>query len=357
MRDSKEFVVMVGPSLASRGGIASLCGEYERAGIFERQRVVYLASYVSGGVVTRAYAAARCALQLLVLLLRGRVALLHVHVASGTSLWRKTIYCAMAAVARVPYVLHLHSGKLPDYIWQRCGPLRRKMFGTLLRRSAVIVVLSRERVDWVRRRHAGAVPIEVLPNFVRAPAQRRVPPAHCQLVFMGRLEEAKGVSMLIRAFGALVARFPQTTLVLAGEGDASPYHAQAAALGVADAVRFVGWVEGEAKAALLCDASVFVLPSRFEGLPMAVLEAMSLGVPCVATAVGGLPDLIRDRVNGRLVAMDDAEGLAAALIELVGDEALREAMGRAGRATVESHFSAAAVEEHLARIYATVRQA
>lgn len=349
----RKRIVMIGPSLRSRGGIASVCAEYQRAGLLDRLNVDYLSSYESASALTRMAVAARAALVLGWKLLRRRVALVHVHMASGTSIWRKLAYCSLARLAGVPYVIHLHSGKFSEYFEQACGPRRRRLIASAFAGAARLLVLAEERLQWLRRQGLDAVPVEILPNMVALP-RGRGPQQGSDLLFLGRLEEAKGVSTLLRAFARVHGQFPGVALLLGGEGDRSRYEAEVASLGLGRAVRFLGWIDGDAKLQVFEQAAVFVLPSRYEGLPMGVLEAMSWRLPCVATSVGGVPDIITDGVNGRLVDVDDVAGLAATLDTLLATPTLRRELGDAARRTVEERYSAAAIESQLARIYQEV---
>lgn len=355
MRSRPSWVYMVGPDLQAKGGIASVCAAYREAGLFERLRLRYLPSYVSGSAGAKLAVALRSALHLLAALLRGRVALLHVHMASGSSVWRKLGFCGLARAFGVPYVLHLHSGLLAGYFDEGCGPLRQSLIRRGLGAACAVLVLARQRQEWMHLRGLDRVPPQLLPNLAPCPpcVESTQRTEGEQLLFLGRLEEAKGLSTLILAFALLHRKRPQARLLLGGEGDAARYAAQAAALGLPEgAVRFLGWVDAKAKPALWRQAALFVLPSRFEGQPMGLLEAMGQGLASVATAVGGVPDVMQDGVQGRLVPVDDVAALAAALEALLADPAARQRMGAAARQTVQQRFSAEAVERQLHALYA-----
>jgi glycosyltransferase involved in cell wall biosynthesis len=123
-------------------------------------------------------------------------------------------------------------------------------------------------------------------------------------------------------------------LLCAGEGDRRAVQRHAAHLGIADAVRFTGWVGPSGKRALLESAAVFVLPSYEEAMPLALLEAMAAGVPVVATPVGGAPEVVVDGVSGFLAAPGDATTLQRVLRKLLMDRSLAARIGVAGRASV-----------------------
>lgn len=348
---SERCVVMVGPALGSRGGIASVCAEYERSGLMRRLGVRYLASFISAGQLAKLRVALLAVLRFVGLLLARRVDLLHVHMATGASTWRKLVFCLLAHAFRVPYVVHLHSGKFPEFFEQRCGPVARGLIRLALERSAWIFVLSNERLQWLSAQGLRRARTSVLPNMVEIPASSAYTEEAMGLLFLGRLEEAKGLSTLLAAFAVIHARCPGVRLLLGGEGDRSRYDAQARQLGIAEAVQFLGWVDTDMKRRLMEQSAAFVLPSLYEGLPMGVLEAMSHGVPCIATPVGGVPDIIQDGVNGLLVPVGDSARLAAAMLRLMESPALRGQLSRAGRATVSRSYCLPAVEAQLRQVY------
>lgn len=137
----------------------------------------------------------------------------------------------------------------------------------------------------------------------------------------------------------MLRRFPETRILFGGDGEVEKNKRLAEDLGIAGNCEFHGWVTGEEREALFARAAVYCLPSKNEGLPMSVLEAMARGIPTVATAVGGIPQAIEDGVNGFLINVDDIEALSERLIALLEDVALRETVGVASRNTVLRSFS------------------
>lgn len=154
---------------------------------------------------------------------------------------------------------------------------------------------------------------------------------------VARLHPKKGFDYLLRAAPAVFERAPRAVLVIAGDGPSrEPLEALARDLGVSDRVILLG--DRANVAALLAGFDVFVLPSLYEGIPNAVLEAMAAALPVVGTASGGTIEVIADGVTGRLVPPADAPALARALIELLENPDRARAMGRAGRARIVSDF-------------------
>jgi glycosyltransferase involved in cell wall biosynthesis len=169
------------------------------------------------------------------------------------------------------------------------------------------------------------------------------------IVSAGRLDPIKGHGTLIEALALVVNGRPGVHLVLAGDGElAAAYKTLAEDLGVHDHISFLGWRSDVGE--LLEAADLFVLPSINEGMGRAVIEAMHAGLAVVATHVGGVPMIVEEGVTGHLVPPEDPASLAAAIGRLLSHEALRTAMGEAGRLKA-STFSDEAMVQHLEAVY------
>ena len=125
--------------------------------------------------------------------------------------------------------------------------------------------------------------------------------------------------------------------------------------GLVDVAAVVGPVQPDEVSRELLAADVFCLPSYREGLPMAILEAMAVGLPVVATAVGGIPDVVRDNESGLLLDAGDVAGLAVALAALARDPELRRRLGETGRGLVEELAGASVVTARWRALYASVQ--
>ena len=158
---------------------------------------------------------------------------------------------------------------------------------------------------------------------------------------------------LIEAASAILARHPDTFFLLAGEGPLlDQCVALAAERGVSHAVRFLG--QRDDVPDLLGAADLFVLSSRFEGLPLAIIEAMDAGLPVVSTMVGGTDEVVIDGVTGRLVPPGDVAALATAVAATVGDRQAAAAMGAAGQARFQAFFTAKRMAEETASLYGSL---
>lgn len=325
-------MLVVGPGERSAGGVRSVMNALARSQLSERFELSEIETHQDGPAPLKAWTAARGIGRVAVALARRRPDLLYLHTASGASFWRKAIVAGMARAAGRPYVMHVHGGGFLEF-HRRANRVQRAIIRAVLRRAAAVVTLSAVWAEGI-----GAIagrPTVTIPNPVTLPARHADPGRRpARVVTLARIGPAKGSYVLVRAFADVASRHQDAVLVMAGDGDPSEVLRLAADCGIADRVLLPGWVGPDARDALLADATVFTLPSRTEGLPMGMLEAMSYGLPVVMTPVGGVPDVIDDGVNGRLVPVDDRQALAVAIDELLADPERSRRMGQAARTTV-----------------------
>lgn len=182
------------------------------------------------------------------------------------------------------------------------------------------------------------------------PGGQPMPPV---LVAAGHLREDKGFDVLIEAFRAVHARFPGARLLLAGDGP-DRVALEEAARPLGDAVQFLGWAMPETTASLLDRSAVVAVPSRVEAFGLVALEAALRARPVVASAVGGLPEVVDAPATGLLVGPDDPEALAGAICELLGDPARAARMGTAAQARARTLFTPDRFLEAHERVYERV---
>jgi glycosyltransferase involved in cell wall biosynthesis len=167
---------------------------------------------------------------------------------------------------------------------------------------------------------------------------------------VARLEPEKGHRHLIAAMPAILDESPDAWLAIVGEGtEADALRAQAASLGIAGRVVFTG--RRDDVTAITADLTIALLPSLREAQGISILEAMALRRPVVAAAVGGIPEVITDGLDGLLVPPAESAALAAAVVRLIRDRGLRERIGEAGYRTVADRFSIDAQVRRVEEVY------
>ena len=347
-------VLMLGTALNTQGGVAAVINVWVASGLFERESVVYLATHCDGTAIKKLAVALLALLKFVVLLLTRRPRLVHVHLASRASFWRKSFFLLLARLAGVPYVVHLHGAEFHLFYAGLRVPGGRQFIVDVFDRAAAVIVLSAWWQQWVRsiseQRH-----VHVLYNAVVLPSA--IEPCSsdcCTVLSLGRLGMRKGTFDLVEAFAGVVAAQPQAQLRLGGDGDLAAARSRAANLGIGPRVALLGWVSGEHKERELAHAAVYVLASYNEGLPMSLLEAMAAGLPVITTPVGGIPEAVTDGVEGFLVAPGDVAALQERLALLLADAELRQRMGAAARAKIATHFSSELIGSRLRQIYSAI---
>ena len=272
-----------------------------------------------------------------------------------------------ARMARIPKILGtFHVDSSYDLKLERNGIAHRSLeviSNRCLHRA--IAVSNATGEDWIRRTGISRSRVVTIPNgvdenaFIRrtSPAEARarflLPPDRMYVGGVGRLEPAKGFGTLIEAVSILAPEFPDLSLVLAGDGPLrQQLEEQARALGVTERVFFLGFQREVREVYEALD--IFCLPSLCEAMPYALLEAMAMCLPTVASAVGGVPEAIDDGTTGFVVPPRDPKALANVLSELLNNEHLRARMGQAGRRRVVDHFNQAESVRRTIDLYRTM---
>jgi glycosyltransferase involved in cell wall biosynthesis len=184
----------------------------------------------------------------------------------------------------------------------------------------------------------------------RKKAELGIPDDSLVVGYASRIEPEKNLELLVRAFAAASEVQPRAFLLIAGYGGEQPRLERLVEdLGVGSRVAFLG-VRLDVPE-LLKVFDLHVLPSKREGLPMILLESMAAGCPTVATAVGGVPSVIEDGVNGELVGSEDLGSLVEAVIRLLSREDLRSTYGRNARKTFEARYDARVMTRRYELLY------
>jgi polysaccharide biosynthesis protein VpsI len=251
-----------------------------------------------------------------------RCDLVHVHLAGETSLLRKLPIIILTKLLRRALIVHVHAHS-PESLFDR---VPRWAARYTLQAADRVIALSATWAATVRERIPSAE-VEVIANPVGLHTFRAEEPIQEIVLFVGKVEPRKGYRDLLLAAKIVRESIPDAQFWFAGHGDIEEGRHYAEQLGISAAVQFLGWLGEEELGRIYSEVRIFCLPSYNEGLPMAVLEAMSHGLPVVCTSVGGLPDLMEDGVGGILIAPGDVGALANSLVRLLMDKDLRKMLG------------------------------
>jgi glycosyltransferase involved in cell wall biosynthesis len=221
--------------------------------------------------------------------------------------------------------------------------------------GAVVIVLSSRMLRYLKANDFDLPSTRLIPNgvdiirFQPLPADVELEQRARTVVCVSKARYEKGLDVLLQAWHLAQKQHPDARLVIVGSGPVQKQLEQMAdALGITESVEFAGLqsdVPGQLHRGL-----IGILPSRWEGMPNALLEAMASGLACIATRVSGSEDLIEHGVNGLLVTSENYEEMGAALVTLLGDTALAQKYAAAARGTIEEGYTL----EHVLNMYTEI---
>lgn len=283
------------------------------------------------------------------------IRIVHIHSSKRGSLYRKLLVACLAKmIFRKKTINHIHTGNLKRF-YENSNAWGKKIIAYFLRLNDVTVTVSDslknycETVFHLQHVHKISNVVHYLPHepsTVRVIKDDRV-----NLLFLGLIDQNKGIfdllQVLVENKQTLSGRIK---LFVGGNGQVELLQERIETDQLDDLVEYKGWVTGYEKHLLLQYADVFVLPSYYEGVPMAILEAMSYGKPVIATTVGGIPELVQPDRNGWLIRPGDRAALLNALLFYVND---RDNIGRHGArsASIVEDYSPETIMPQLDAIY------
>ncbi len=257
-------------------------------------------------------------------------------VPSGATAWLiKKLY-------NIPYIVSLRGGDVPGFrpydfhIYHRLvSPFLR-----IIWKNAAAVVANSGGLRQLAQAFDARTEIPVIPNGIDLDAYKTAGRdwTFPRLLSAGRIVHQKGLDLALRALGSL--KELNWEWHIAGDGpQMSVLQSLAKELGLGDRVHFLGWQSREQLMKCYGQANIFLFPSRHEGMPNALLEAMASGLPVIASCIAGNEELVVDGETGYLVPSEDIEALRAALKKLLSERTSREQMGKASRQYVEENYS------------------
>jgi glycosyltransferase involved in cell wall biosynthesis len=287
----------------------------------------------------------------------GKADILHAHVSERGSVLRKFALCAPALMLGIPVIMHMHGAEFVQFYNKLPVAFRNIVRGFLRKCDSIVVLGSSWRDYVVNELKIDRSQVVILHNAVPTPsgivgAKAASGSPECRLAFVGEVGERKGIPELIDALGQQRFQTAAWSLRIAGNGAVRHFQIAAEKRNLTSPrVNFLGWTDEHLTQQLLADSDVLILPSHNEGLPMAILEALSHGLAVVTTPVGSILDVIEDRQNGLIVPPKDADKLSDAIFELINDAGLRRRLGRSAREKFERSFEIGAYCDRLLSLY------
>ncbi|MCF3940144.1 MULTISPECIES: glycosyltransferase family 4 protein [Gordonia] len=352
--DRGRSALWVSTATTTRGGVASFVRVMQTTPLWTGWHIRHIATHRDGSMATKIGAFLRAWAQLLSGFLWHRPDLVHIHMASYGSFYRKCSVVAFARLMRIPIVLHIHGSEFHSF-HARSPRLTRIAIRASLECADVVIALGE---TWRLRltEIAPKADVIVVANATHMHEPVSQPPAGSpvEVLFLGRIGNRKGTFELIDAWAGIGPEPHEAHLTIAGDGEVDRARELVDSSGAADTVSVRGWMNADETRAVLSRSQIFVLPSHNEGQPMAILEAMAHGLCVIATDTGGIADLLDGGDAGVLLPVGDLPALERALERAITDADDRAAVAGRGFRRASDEFDAVKVSGRLDEIYRKV---
>lgn len=337
-------ICMVVPDRLVKGGIASVVNGYREHDFGGKCEVSYIESYRNGSKWEKLAKALKGYLLFFREMILNKPDIVHIHSSFGPSFYRKMPFIYMACFRGVPVINHIHGAEFETF-YLKASDRKKRRIRKVYGKCTMLIALSEE---WKRNLESVVSPekITVIENYCKIPDLSGTEKKK-QILFLGEIGKRKGCYDIPEIYGRVLEKGERLPLIMAGDGELAEVKKLFEDRDLLESVSFPGWVRGADKDKCLKESGIFLFPSYYEGMPMAVLEAMAYGMAIVTTRVGGIPHLLENGVNGYLCEPGDIEGLSKRLLELSKDGDKRRKMGERARQKAIADYS---MESHIKKL-------
>lgn len=342
-------VLMIGPARSVNGGISAVVNNYYKAGLDKKVELRYIGTMEDGSKLHKLSVAVGAIFKFI--WNAHNYDIVHINMASDMSLYRKIPFIHLAKIFGKKLVIHQHGGNFQEFYYNECSEKKRKFIKKTLEKADIFLVVA----DYLGDIFKDIITEEKVisfPNAIEVPKKKEEKKYGQKLLFLGRLCKEKGIRELLEIVIELKEDYPKLELYLGGiwvDEDLKELADQHT-----DFIHQLGWIGKEEKEKYLQECSIFALPTYFEGLPMSLLEGMSSECACIASAVGGIPQVIDDSVNGLLIESKNKKSLKEAIEKLIQNYSMQENMGTLARKKVINQFELRKSINKLVDIYSTL---
>lgn len=347
----KIKVLMIGPARSVNGGISGVVNNYYSAGLDKQIDLTYIGTMEDGSKVHKLLVAVKALLEYVTVV--SKYDIVHVNMASDVSIYRKMIFIQIASLCKKKIIIHQHGGHIEEFYYKKCNDSQRRRIQKVLNKAHKMLVIAPYLKDIFADIIDGEK-ITVFPDAIKIPPACEKDYSGQKVLFLGRLCKEKGIGELIDAVFELRKDYPELQLYLGGVWVGQDLKEKADSHG--DWIHQLGWIDKEKKEKCLKECNIFVLPSYFEGQSVALLEGMVYGCACVASDVGGIPQMLIHEENGLLVPVKDTKGIKEAIGKLLADSELQKTFGVAARKKIEKEFNLDTNVSELVQIYHNINK-
>lgn len=338
-------VLIVGPSTKLKGGVATVIKNYREGLLNKDIDTKYLETIFTKKNYINIIFFPIIIIKFLIMIRDRKI--IHIHMASYGSFMRKSILINIAYFFKKNIVIHVHGAEFHIF-YEKSNDKYKKYISKTLDKARFIIALSDE---WkIRLSKITKASIVVMYNSVNVPEKNIYTGEGNNITFIGRMDERKGVYDLLDVAKEIGKLHSNIKILLCGDGDVEKVRKIVKSNEITN-VEVLGWINKQKKEEVLRTAIINILPSYNEGMPMSILEAMSFGVPTIATNVGGIPEVIVNNENGFLIIPGDKESMLREIDKLITEADVRKRISRKSYETVNEKFNFSIQMVNLIKLY------
>ena len=348
----KTRVLMCGSSRRERGGMNSVIEQLLTNDWGNNIELSYLSTHISGKNIIKVLYFFGAYTKLLFLLVFNRFDIAHIHMSYKGSFYRKYYVSKLCKKFNKKVIIHLHGSEFKDF-YNRADDKLKEQIIELFSMVDCTIALGNEWFNFIKSIVPNAN-VEIINNAVKIPKEQKLKSSdENKFLFLGALIERKGVQDLIEAAKILKSKgIKKFKCLIAGDGpEKDKLLNLVKKYELEDNFEFLGWINGIQKQELLINSDVLVLPSYNEGLPIAILEAMSYSLPIISTDVGSISEAVKENCNGYLIKPGDYNALEKAMSYMILDEKLWGDFSKQSRTIAESYFSEDIFFDKISKLY------
>ena len=294
-------------------------------------------------------------LQFVIMLLTFRPQIVHINSSFGFSFYRKLFYIYISKLFSKKVVNHIHGAEF-DKFFVNTSERKKTQIRRAYNKCDCLIALSDEWKDNLKQ-IVDDKKIVVIENYSIIHVDEPLVNDCATVLFLGEIGTRKGCLDIPDVVKLVSSRLNKCRFVLAGniiEDDFKIISDKISEYGISEHIFFPGWVRGDEKDKLLREADLFFLPSYNEGMPMSVLDAMGYGLPIVSTDIGGIPQIVKNEMNGYIFRPGDVEGFAHAITSILCKREIRLEFGKNSLKIIKESYSLDRHIEKLEEVYTLV---
>lgn len=341
-------ILLIGPSLKSMGGISQVIKIILNNHIDNRFQIDFLSTYEDRSNFGKLLVFIRSIIEFFIYLLKFKPNIIHTHFSINASIFRKSFFIICGKILGIKTIMHSHTGELEHFI-SKSNKFIKWFIIKILNTCDYVLIISSNDFEFYKGICTKSI-VKVIRNPI--PIQSNQSKLNTsQVISVGTLGKRKGTFDLIEAIDLIKDDFQNMKFLLIGNGEIRNARRIVAEKGLQNIIEIPGWLNSDEIKDIYLNSSIFVLPSYFEGMPLAILEAMSFGLPVISTNVNGIPDIVVDGETGILIEPGQIEKLGNEMRKLLLDKNLQKTMGENSKKRIVEYFSASSVLSELYSIY------